>query len=148
MGVEKCIFIFIYKIIKVMLKANFLSTQKEKRPRTRHNHFISSNCLSSYLNVFILRILLFLFFNIANHLHCFASIYQILGLRWWLGGKEPTCQCRRCGFELWVEKIPGRRKWQPTPVSLTGESHGQKSLVGYSPWGCKESGMTERTHNQ
>ena len=36
-----------------------------------------------------------------------------------------------------------RRKWQPTPVSLPGESHGQRSLVGYSPWGCKESDMTE-----
>ena len=37
--------------------------------------------------------------------------------------------------------------WQPTPVFLPGESHGQRSLVGYSPWGCKESGMTERlTH--
>ena len=35
------------------------------------------------------------------------------------------------------------RKWQPTPVFLTGESHGQRSLVGYSPWGCKESDMTE-----
>ena len=37
-----------------------------------------------------------------------------------------------------------RRKWQPTPVFLPGESHGQRSLVGYSPWGCKESDMTER----
>ena len=37
-----------------------------------------------------------------------------------------------------------RRKWQPTPVSLLGESHGWRSLVGYSPWGCKESDTTER----
>ena len=37
-----------------------------------------------------------------------------------------------------------RRKWQPTPVSLPGKSHGQRSLVGCSPWGRKESGMTER----
>ena len=42
-----------------------------------------------------------------------------------------------------VRKIPGRRKWQPTPVSLLGESHGQRSLVGYSPWGHKESNMTK-----
>ena len=41
-----------------------------------------------------------------------------------------------------------RRKWQPTPVSLPGESHGQRSLVGYSPWGCKESDTTERLHFQ
>ena len=37
-----------------------------------------------------------------------------------------------------------RRKWQPTPVFLPGESHGQRSLVGYNPWGCTELDMTER----
>ena len=40
---------------------------------------------------------------------------------------------RRCGFVAWVRKIPWRRKWQPTPVLLPGEPHGQRSLVGYSP---------------
>ena len=40
------------------------------------------------------------------------------------------------------EKIPWRRAWQPTPVVLPGEFHGQRSLVGYSPWGLKESDMT------
>ena len=63
-------------------------------------------------------------------------------------GKEPTCQCRRCkrhGFDPWVGKIPWRRAWQPTPVFLPGESHEQRSLRGYSPWGCKESDMTEVT---
>ena len=40
----------------------------------------------------------------------------------------------------------GRRKWQPTPVFLPGKSHGQRSLVGYSPWGRKESDTTERLH--
>ena len=39
----------------------------------------------------------------------------------------------------WVAKVPWRRKWQPTPVFLPGESHGRRSLVGYSPRGCKES---------
>ena len=38
---------------------------------------------------------------------------------------------------IWVGMIPWRRKWQPTPVLLPGESYGQKKLVGYSPWGCK-----------
>ena len=37
--------------------------------------------------------------------------------------------------ETWAEKIPWRRKWQPTPVFLPGKSHGQRSLAGYSPWG-------------
>ena len=61
-------------------------------------------------------------------------------------GKEPACQCRRhkkCGFDPWMGKTPWRREWQPTLVFLPGESHGQRSLVGYSSWSRKESGMTE-----
>ena len=57
-------------------------------------------------------------------------------------GKESTCRCRRCrrwGFDPGAGKIPWRRKWQPTPVFLPGESHGRRSLAGYSPWGCRES---------
>ena len=60
--------------------------------------------------------------------------------------QESTCQCRRCkrrGFHSWVRKIPWRRKWQPTPVFLPGKSHGQRSLMGYSPRGPKESDTTE-----
>jgi len=49
------------------------------------------------------------------------------------------------GFDPWVGKIPWGRTWQPTAVFLPGESHGQRSLVGYSPWGCKELDMTEAT---
>jgi len=45
--------------------------------------------------------------------------------------------------ETWVQKIPWRRAWQPTPVFLPGESQGQRSLVDYSSWGCKESDTTE-----
>ena len=44
----------------------------------------------------------------------------------------------QCGFDSWFRRIPWNRKWQPTPVFLLGESHGQMSLVDYSPWGCKE----------
>ena len=57
-----------------------------------------------------------------------------MGLPWWLRGKEFTCQSRRFGLDPWVRKIPWRRKWQPTPLFLPGESHGQRSLVGCSPW--------------
>ena len=49
----------------------------------------------------------------------------------WLSGEEPACQCRRLrrlGFDRWVGKIPWGRIWQPTPVFLPGESHGQRSL--------------------
>ena len=51
-------------------------------------------------------------------------------------GKEPTWKGRRYrrrGFDPWVETTPWRRKWQPTPVFLPGESHGQRKLAGYSP---------------
>ena len=51
---------------------------------------------------------------------------------------------RSTGLIPWVEKIPLRREWQPTPVFLPGESHGQRSLAGYSSWGCKELDTTER----
>ena len=49
-------------------------------------------------------------------------------------------------FNPWVGKIPWRRKWQPTPVFLPGESHGERILVGYSPRGHKESDTTEQLH--
>ena len=57
-------------------------------------------------------------------------------------GKVSAYNVGRPGFKPWVKKIPWRRKWQPTAVFLPGKSHGQRSLVGYSPWGCKESDMT------
>ena len=50
---------------------------------------------------------------------------------------------KRCGFNPWMGKVAWRRPWQPAPVFVPGESHGQRSLVGYSPWGHKESDMTE-----
>ena len=52
-------------------------------------------------------------------------------------------QYRRPGSDPWVGKIPWRRKWQPTPVFLPGEFHGQRNLVGCSPWGHKEWNMAE-----
>ena len=55
---------------------------------------------------------------------------------------------RRHGFDPWVGKNPWRRKWQPTPIFLPGKFHGQRSLVGYSPWGPKESDWTEHPHRR
>ena len=49
-------------------------------------------------------------------------------------------------FDPQVGKIPWRRKWQPTPVLLPGKFHGQRTLVGYSLWGCKELDTTEQFH--
>ena len=72
------------------------------------------------------------------------SLYLLLSL------VAQTVKClstmQETRFEPWVGKIPWRRKWQPIPVLLPGKSHGQRSLVGYSLWGCKESDTTERLH--
>ena len=75
-----------------------------------------------------------------------------IGFPGWCSGEESTCQCsrrKRRGFDPWVGKISWKRKWQSTLVFLLGESHGQRSLVGYSPWVHKELNMTEwlRTHS-
>ena len=58
--------------------------------------------------------------------------------------KECSCQPSRHGFNPWVRQIPWRRKWQPILVFLPGESHGQRSLASYSPWGHKELDTTEQ----
>ena len=58
-------------------------------------------------------------------------------------GRESASQYRRHSFDPWVGKIPCRREWQPTLVLLPGEFHGQRSLVGYSPWGYNESETAE-----
>ena len=85
--------------------------------------------------------------SISKELTKFNHEQQIYSeLLMWLSHKEFTCQCRRCrrwGCDPWVRKNPWRRKWQPTPVSLPGKSHGQRSLVGYSPWSHKEPDLTE-----
>ena len=81
-----------------------------------------------------------------------APGFLIIWLPRWLSGRESACQCwrhRRRGFNSWVGKIPWRRKWQPTPVFLPGEPQGQRSLAGYSPWGCKvgHNWVTEYSRN-
>ena len=82
-----------------------------------------------------------------------------IAMKWWDGKASQVALVvrippanagnMRCGFDPWVWKIPWRRAWKPTPVFLLGESHGQRSLAGYSPWGRKESDTTEElsTHS-
>ena len=84
----------------------------------------------------------FPFFFLRNS-YCCAG-----GLPWWLRGLRICLQCKRPELDPWVGNIPRRSAWQPTEVLLPGESHGQRSLVGYSPWGRKESDTAERlTHS-
>ena len=66
------------------------------------------------------------------------------GFPWWLRWSGICLQWGNPGFNLWVGKIPWRREWQPTPVFLRGEFHGQWNLAGYSPWSCKKSDTTEQ----
>ena len=76
-----------------------------------------------------------------------AGLRESLGFPGNASGKEPACQYkRRKRHRLvpWVGKISWRRrKWQPAPAFLPGKSHGQRSLVGHSSWGRKESDMTK-----
>ena len=70
----------------------------------------------------------------------------LTGLPRWISGQESTCHCRswrRHGFDLWVRKIPGRKKWQPTAVFLPEKSYGQRSLEGYSPCRATVHGVSK-----
>ena len=88
-----------------------------------------------YISICILFHILFhcsLLQDIQYSFLCYA-----VGLCRWHSGKESTCQCRKLRFSPLVRKIPQSRKWQPTPIFLPGKFHGQRSLAGYSPWGCR-----------
>ena len=69
-----------------------------------------------------------------------------VGLPRWLSSKESTCQAGDMDSIPGLGRSPGEGKWQPTPVFLPGKSHGQRSLLGYSPWGRKESDTAEHAH--
>ena len=74
------------------------------------------------------------------------SYLYCIGLPWWLRRWSGSLQCRRPGFDPWVGKTSWRRKWKPTPVLLPGKPHGWRSLVGYSPWGHRQSDTAEWLH--
>ena len=71
-----------------------------------------------------------------------AGVFKINNGRPSLVVKNLPANAENAEFSSWVRKIPWRREWQPTPVFLPGKSHGQRSLMGYSPWGHKELDMT------
>ena len=93
----------------------------------------------------------------SKYLYCkwaqltFVEFFKILGLPWWQASLVAqrlkclsTMRETRVLSLCWEDPLEKEMKWQSTPVLLPGKSHGQRSLVGYSPWGCKESDMTER----
>ena len=73
----------------------------------------------------------------------FVDFLMMAGLPWWLRWWRICLQCGRLGFNLWVGKIPWRRAWQPTLVFLPQKSHGQRTLEGYTPWGLKETWLSD-----
>ena len=75
---------------------------------------------------------------------CIVVAHCSLGLPWGSDGKESACSVGDLGSIPGLGRSPWRREQLPTPVFLPGEFHGQRSLVGYSPWGHKESDTTER----
>ncbi|KAM7231060.1 hypothetical protein CapIbe_017505 [Capra ibex] len=72
---------------------------------------------------------------------------RAIELPWWLSGKESACQCRRHRFNSLGQEDPLEKEMATHSVFLPGKSHGQRSLMGYSPWGCKESATMERRGN-
>ena len=70
------------------------------------------------------------FYDYINHVFTVFYIEVVLVVK-----NSPTNagRCQRQAFDIWVRKIPWRRTWQPTPVYMTGESHGKRSLMGYGP---------------
>ena len=100
------------------------------------------------------------FFSI--YIHSLGDPIQSHGFKYWLyesclpylfilgfpgdaSDKEAACRCKRCRFYPWVRKISWRKAWQSPPVFLPGESHGQRSLMDYCPYGHNESDTTEAT---
>ena len=111
------------------------------------------------LNYNIIQCICFLWLVLSNVFYL-GNLCQVIKTFIWVfkkvlpplgfpGGSEVKASAWNAGdpgFDPWVGKIPWRRKWQPTPVLLPGESHGGRSLVGYSPWSHKESDTTDRLH--
>ena len=121
-----------YQKLKVKKKNNtkhFLKWHPKRKVLgfVRYNLIIVANTVVPYirkLREYMLRVLFSSFY-----------LYEKMGFPGGTSGKEPTCQCRRCkrcGFDPWVRKISWRTQ-QPTPVFLSGEYHGQRSLPGSSP---------------
>ena len=85
--------------------------------------------------------------SVRTHTYLYTSMHiHIWTFPGGSDGKASRLQCGRPGFDPWVRKILWRRKWQPTLVLLPGKSHGERSMVGYSPPDGKESDTTEQLH--
>ena len=107
-------------------------------------------CFFSSLIFFLLLYYDFNCYYVVLDLLLFVTLCVIVNISYkWKGGlsggldsKESACNARDQDLIPGLRRSPGERKWQPTPIFLPGESHGQRRLASYSPWGHKESDMT------
>ena len=125
------------KVVKVLPEPLPQFTFKDDRIRTE---YYTKKILIDNQDGVITHLELFFFFKPRANDYTTKQLILLKGMF-----KASACYVGDLGYP-WVGKIPWRRKWQPTPVFLPGESHGQRSLVGYSPRGHKESDTTERLH--
>ena len=102
-------------------------------------HFYTSGHLNKCQFFIILSSTAIIYTKLCLHLSGTSLVAQTVSI---------CLQCGRPRFNPWVRKTSWRRKWQPTPVLLPGKFHGWRSLVGYSPWGRKESDTTEPLQSQ
>ena len=86
---------------------------------------------------------IFYWLNVTVNVSLFEIFPSFRFQFWWLRQQGTCRQNGRPGFDSWVRKIPWRREWLPTPVFLPAEFYGQRRLVGYTPWGCKDLDTTE-----
>ena len=133
---------YMIMVMLLLTEANFTSSQK-----TAYRHLPYQSPLWYQLFSFIgstkliLRnvSILYIFLLLISHM-VRLYIYKHVGIA---QSVKNLPAVQETPVQSWVGKIPWRRKWQAIPISLPGKSHGQRSLVGYSPWGRKESGTTE-----
>ena len=114
-----------------------------------HYLYYTKGCLTWYSSFACRSVLILICSYIVGNKNISRTLASLRGFPGGTTGKESACQCRRhkiCTFDPWVGKISWGRKWQPSPVFFPGKFHGQRSLVDYNPWGCKESDRTERIH--
>ena len=104
------------------------------------DHCIAFSCIFCFF--------FFFFFKLEDNWFTVLCWWAFLLAQWVKNPPTmPETTAGRHGFDPWEGKIPKRRAWQPTPVFLPVESHGQRSLMGYSLWGHEESDMTEATEH-
>ena len=140
-------FIFTF-VCHCLVSEIFFATQREITKFPIYHHSPIYGWIDRYTN--------HTYIHLYRHIHINRWITETIRLYptrllcpWWLSGKESACQGkrhRRRRFNPWVRQIPWSRRWQHTPEFLSGKFYRQRSLVEYSPWGCKKNGTWLSMH--